>query len=84
MLGLPDGCVLHSLRHSFASRLGNQGCTTGDLMHICGWKSAHIAKRYTHLDENRMRQIVGLMEDSQKSHTVAVQQPAEEAVSNSK
>lgn len=61
-LGLPEGCVLHSLRHSTASRLGNKGCTTTDLMTIMGWDTPSIAKRYTHLDETRMNQIVGFLE----------------------
>jgi integrase len=61
-LGLPDGCVLHSLRHSFASRLGNKGCATADLMAVCGWESPSIAKRYTHLNDARMAEIVGFLE----------------------
>ena len=61
-LGLPDGAVLHSLRHSFASRLGNRGCTTADLMAVCGWESPSIAKRYTHLNDARMAEIVGFLE----------------------
>jgi integrase len=62
LLGLPDGCVLHSLRHSFATRLGNKGCSTGDLMKICGWETPAIAVRYTHLDAARMETIVGFLE----------------------
>jgi len=64
LLGLPDGCVLHSLRHSFATRLGNAGCNTGDLMKICGWETPAIAVRYTHLDDARMSQIVGFLEST--------------------
>ena len=66
LLGLPDGCVLHSLRHSFASRLGNKGCTTTDLMTICGWETPDIAKRYTHIDHDRMSQIIGFLEPTKK------------------
>lgn len=61
-LGLPDGCVLHSLRHSTASRLGNKGCTTTDLMKLMGWATPALAARYCHLDETRMNQIVGFLE----------------------
>jgi integrase len=62
ILGLPDGCVLHSLRHSTATRLGNKGCSTGDLMKLMGWETPAIAVRYTHLDDARMEQIVGFLE----------------------
>jgi integrase len=62
LLGLPDGCVCHSLRHSFASRLGNKGCTTTDLMTVCGWETPDIAKRYTHIDNDRLAKIVGFLE----------------------
>jgi integrase len=68
LLDLPDGCVLHSLRHSFASRLGNKGCTTTDLMTICGWETPDIAKRYTHIDHDRLAQIVGFLEHTTESH----------------
>jgi integrase len=62
LLGLPDACVLHSLRHSFATRLGNKRCSTGDLMKICGWETPAIAVRYTHLEAARMETIVGFLE----------------------
>jgi integrase len=62
LLGFADGCVLHSLRHSFATRLGNKGCSTGDLMKIRGWETPAIAVRYTHLDAARMETIVGFLE----------------------
>jgi integrase len=65
-LGLPDGYVLHSLRHSFASRLGNAGCTTADLMKVCGWETPKIASGYCHLDANRMVEIVGFLEPKVK------------------
>ena len=61
-LELPKGAVMHSLRHSFASRLGNKGCATADLMALCGWESPQIAKRYTHLNDARMAEIVGFLE----------------------
>jgi integrase len=62
LLELPKGAVMHSLRHSFASRLGNKGCATADLMTLCGWESPSIAKRYTHLNDARMAEVVGFLE----------------------
>lgn len=53
---------MHSLRHSFASRLGNKGCTTADLMTVCGWETPAIAKRYTHINQERLAQIVAFLE----------------------
>ncbi|MGE5734692.1 MAG: tyrosine-type recombinase/integrase [Acidobacteriota bacterium] len=67
LLGLPNGCVLHSLRHSCASRLGNKGANTGDLMKWFGWETAEIAKRYVHLDDTRMATMVGLLEGTTES-----------------
>jgi integrase len=62
LLELPKGAVMHSLRHSFASRLGNKGCATADLMTLCGWESPSIAKRYTPLKDARMAEVVGFLE----------------------
>jgi integrase len=79
-LGLPDGCVLHSLRHSCASEIANAGANTGDLMTVMGWESAQIAKRYTHTDEARLRSLASLRE----SRTPAVHRANEEDVNDSK
>lgn len=62
-LGLPEGCVLHSLRHSTASRLGNKGCTQQDLLALMGWATPALAARYCHLDQNRMAQVIGFLEE---------------------
>jgi len=61
-LGLPDGVVLHSLRHSCATRLGNAGANVLDLQKVMGWSSPVIAARYVHLDEARMQTLSGLLE----------------------
>jgi integrase len=65
-LGLPDGCVLHSLRHSYATRLGNKGANVLDLQTICGWSSPVIAARYVHLDEDRMETVRNLLEPARE------------------
>ncbi|MGA7633526.1 MAG: tyrosine-type recombinase/integrase [Terriglobales bacterium] len=61
-LELPDGVVLHSLRHSCATRLGNAGANVLDLPKVMGWSSPVIAARYVHLDEARMQTLSGLLE----------------------
>jgi integrase len=62
-LKLPDGVVLHSLRHSCATRYGNTGqCNVLDLMAVMGWESAEIAKRYVHLDDTRLAAMSKLLE----------------------
>jgi integrase len=62
-LKMPDGVVLHSLRHSCATRYGNTGqCNVLDLMAVMGWESAEIAKRYVHLADDRMAAMAKLLE----------------------
>lgn len=76
-LKLEDGVVLHSLRHSCASRYGNTGqCNVLDLMAVMGWESAEIAKRYVHLDDARLAAMSQLLEPKARK---SIQAPIQEA-----
>lgn len=65
-LKMADGVVLHSLRHSCATRLGNAGANVLDLQKVMGWSSPTIASRYVHLDDDRMQTLAGLLEPGGK------------------
>ncbi|MCH6553508.1 MAG: site-specific integrase [Acidobacteria bacterium] len=46
--GLPVDFVLHSLRHTFGTRLGEEGVDVFTLMRIMGHSSVEMTKRYVH------------------------------------
>lgn len=63
--GLPD-LRWHDLRHVAASEFAMAGATDAQLMHIMGWKTAAMARRYAHLrtdssDAVVMRAVEGLV-----------------------
>lgn len=51
----------HDLRHTAASYLTMSGTTPIELMHICGWKTMQMAKRYAHLSEQHTHGVVNRM-----------------------
>jgi len=48
VLGLPAEFVLHSLRHTFGTRLGEAGADAFTIMRIMGHSSITVSKRYVH------------------------------------
>lgn len=61
-LGLPDGLVLHSLRHTFCTRLGQKGVSPYVLQKLAGHANITISARYTHSDASQLEAAVGLLE----------------------
>ena len=47
-LGIPDACVLHSLRHTYLTRLGESGVDAFTLRLIAGHASITTGQRYMH------------------------------------
>jgi integrase len=47
-LGLPEDCVIHSLRHTFGTRLGETGTDAFTIMKLMGHSSVTISQRYVH------------------------------------
>jgi len=43
---LPEGCVIHSFRHSFRDRLRNVDCPTEVIDQLGGWSSSTIGSKY--------------------------------------
>ena len=48
LLGLPADFVLHSLRHTFGTRLGEAGADAFTIMRLMGHSSATVSQRYVH------------------------------------
>lgn len=47
-LGLPKDCVIHSLRHTMLTRLGEAGADAFSIMKIAGHSSVVVSQRYVH------------------------------------
>jgi integrase len=61
-LGLPDSCVLHSLRHSFATNLGAAGAGAFEIQRLCGHSSVQISQRYVHSTQERLESAIAAMQ----------------------
>ena len=48
MLDLPKQFVLHSLRHTFGTRLGEAGTDAFTIMRIMGHSTITVSQRYVH------------------------------------
>jgi integrase len=54
--GLGDaGVKWHTLRHTWASWMAQEGASTLILKELGGWQSARMAERYAHLSQNELR-----------------------------
>jgi integrase len=53
-LGLPKDFVLHSLRHTMLTRLGEAGAAAFTIMRIAGHSSVTVSQRYVHPTPERM------------------------------
>ena len=61
-LGLPKELVLHSTRHTAASKLGAAGVSPFVLCKLMGWSNIQMAQRYCHPDRAQMETAIGLLE----------------------
>jgi integrase len=48
LLGLPSEFVIHSLRHTMLTRLGEAGADAFTIMRIAGHSSVTVSQRYVH------------------------------------
>jgi integrase len=55
-------CVLHSFRHTCATRLGDAGMDAVAIMHFMGHGSLNIAQRYVHVTENMVARAGAVLE----------------------
>lgn len=61
-LNLPQGFVLHSLRHTFLTRLGLAGVEAFTIMKLAGHSSVRVSQRYVHPTPEAMEQAVMRLE----------------------
>ena len=60
-----DGLTFHDLRHVFASRLRRRGASLGDIAELLGHKGLRMTLRYAHLTPGYLKNVVGLMDESE-------------------
>jgi len=65
-LGLPKDFVLHSMRHTFLTRLGEAGVDAFTIMRIAGHSSVTVSQKYVHPSTEAMERAFERLE---KSHT---------------
>ena len=56
--GVDQNKKRHSLRHTFASDLSNNGASTNDIMAVGGWKSETMVYNYAKVDKERKRNLI--------------------------
>jgi integrase len=69
LLGFPVDFVLHSLRHTFGSRLGNAGAEAFAIMNLMGHSSVTVSQKYVHPSTESMRRAIELMGAASDHHT---------------
>jgi integrase len=61
-LGLPKDFVLHSLRHTFLTRLGEAGVDAFTIMRIAGHSSVTVSQKYVHPSTEAMERAFERLE----------------------
>ncbi len=61
-LKLPQDFVLHSLRHTFGTRLGEAGADSFTIMRLMGHSTVIVSQRYVHPSPESMESAVGRLE----------------------
>jgi integrase len=80
VLELPTEFVLHSLRHTFGTRLGEAGADAFTIMRIMGHSTITVSQRYVHPTPETMENaFVALEFATQQAEQKAAKQDAEEA-----
>jgi integrase len=61
LLKMPKDFVLHSLRHTFGTRLGESGCDAFGIMKLMGHSSVTVSQRYVHPSPEALELAFGRM-----------------------
>jgi len=73
--------VLYSIRHTFLTRLGGNGCDVWTLARIAGHSSIVMSQRYVHPDENSVLDAMSRMETRHNSrHSEEIADSTKEVV----
>ena len=68
--------VLHSIRHTFLTRLGESGCDVWTLARIAGHSQIGISSRYVHPSEDAMQVAMSRLGGHKIGHSARKQLPA--------
>jgi len=82
-----EDCSLHTLRHTFASRLVMAGVDLRTVQELMGHKDIQMTMRYAHLSGDHKRQAIAVLEQrfsGEKSHQISQQQPEGSIPANAK
>ena len=74
-LKLPQGFVLHSLRHTFLTRLGLAGVEAFTITKLAGHSSVTVSQRYVHPTPQGMKHAVARLEDLNRQAIEAGSEP---------
>mgnify|MGYP002402303513 CR=1 FL=1 len=61
-LGLPKHFVLHSLRHTFLTQLGEAGVEAFTIMRIAGHSTITVSQKYVHYSTEAMERLFHRLE----------------------
>ena len=85
LLGFPEEFVLHSLRHTFGTRLGASGADVRTIMDLMGHSSLAVAQRYIHPSTEATRLAIARMAEASRSpHKIPHSTPGGEREKTSK
>ncbi len=74
------GVTPHTLRHTFASRLGMRGAGDRTLQALGRWKEPKMIRRYVHLSEEHLREAVEMLAENSPANFTTPAREAEQAV----
>jgi integrase len=77
-LKMPEDFVLHSLRHTYGTRLGEAGADAFKVMRLMGHSSATVSQRYVHPTPEALERAVERLEALNRNarEWLAEQEPA--------
>ena len=67
-LGLPDNCSFHSLRHSYATHLLENGTSLRYIQELLGHNDIKTTLRYTHVSKNAIENIESPLDKILRKH----------------
>ncbi len=67
-LGLPNNCSFHSLRHSYATHLLENGTSLRYIQELLGHNDIKTTLRYTHVSKNALENIESPLDKILRKH----------------